>query len=148
MEYPPAILGDHELLEQSIIKNIMERISQKRKNILGKKDVDWIETDCDNLFWFLKDDVYYAILEQHVFLSSELADLFQAFCDFRKEYLEHMRSEEPSRQITLIHIAKMKCLALQLMDEIIKEMFRMDDDAATDFDEDEDSPAKQLYKHL
>lgn len=148
--HPPILLGDIELSEKSNICEIMENMAQRRKKILGLEDEKkWTFDKCEDLFSFLKKGIFDIILRENVFISLDISDLFQTFCDYRLKYLEYYQKKETI--FIVLYVTKMKYMAIQIIDEIIKELFHMEDEEVEDYDDSEnatDDPVKQLYKQF
>jgi len=144
---PPTLLGDIELSEQSSMCEMMENMAQQRKKILESEDEEkWNKEKCDDLFRFLRKEIFDKILIENIFISLDIEDLMQAFCDFRKKYLKHFYEDKKALGITTLYIVKMKYLAIQIIDEIVKELFHMEDEEfEDDEDEDEENDNEELF---
>ncbi len=151
----PVLLSYVELSEQTIICKMMENMIQERKKILESEDEEkWTPEKCEDLFRFLRKEIFDKILIENIFISLDIADLLQSFCDFRQKYLKSLKKDHNNASSAL-YVTKMKYLSIQIIDEIVKELYHMEED---EFEDDEDdasnlkgkskNPSKDFHKQF
>jgi hypothetical protein len=150
VSHPPELLCAVELTERPEICSIVQTMMITRQNILDNEK-NWSTASCNEMTHVLADKVLSPLMSENVFLPLEIQDLFQSLLDYQ---LGRMKCENESLdEMVLVHLTKMRFIIIQIIDEIYKDLFRMEeeeilDDESGEEDESDVNTNKELYKKL
>lgn len=137
-ESPPTLLEDVCVEDNPIMLEMIDKMAIKRHEMLTTTP-----ESIDKLFLFIETEVIDTILKQNVFIPLDIAELFQMFCKEIHKYKEIHKSCVTANPL---RYSKIKHMALQIMDEVVKELLHMQycgDDVDnchvdTEYDDEED----------
>ena len=100
---------------------------------------------------YLQKNILEKLLAENIYLPLEIHDLFQNLLDYREKYLILMfeKGSASSPKILELYLVKMKFVIIQILDEICKDLFKMEEEEE-EFKEDmeaEEEEEEEEEKH-